>query len=46
MVRQMCGQYKDRKGIKNVIMLQDYNETIDQVAMTKSVHWYDHVLRM
>ena len=21
------------------------NETIDQLAMTNSVHWYDHVLR-
>ena len=27
------------------MLMLDLNETIDQLAMANSVHWYDHVLR-
>ena len=44
MVRAMCGvQLKDRKRSKDLML--GLNETIDQLAIANSVHWYGHVLR-
>ena len=42
----MCGvQLKDRKRSANLMFLQGLKETIDQLVMANSVHWYGHVLR-
>ena len=38
-------QSKDTKGAKDVLLMLDMNETIDQMAMANSVRWYGHVLR-
>ena len=46
MVRAMYGvQLKDRKRSKDFILMLGLNETIDQLAMANSVHWYGDVLR-
>ena len=46
MVRAMCGaQLKDRKRYTDWMSMLGLNETIDQLAMASSVHWYGHVLR-
>ena len=47
MVRAMCGvQLKDRKRSTDFILMMGVNETIDQLAVANSVHWYRHVLRI
>ena len=46
MVRVMCGvQLKDKKRSTDLIFMLGLNETIDQLAMATSVHWYGQVLR-
>ena len=46
MVRTMCGVLlKDRKRYTDLMFMLGLNETMDQLAMANSVHWYDHVLR-
>ena len=43
----MCGiQLKDRRRSKNLMLMLDLNERIDQLATASSVHWYSHVLRL
>ena len=45
MVRAICGiQLKDKQYTDLMFML-GFAETIDQLAMANSVHWYGHVLR-
>ena len=42
----MCGvQLNYRKRAKGLILIIGLKETIDQLAMENSVHWYGHVLR-
>ena len=42
----MCRvQLKDRKRSTDLMIMLGLRETIDQLAMANSVHWYDHVLR-
>ena len=44
MMRAICGvQLKDRNRSKDLMLMLDLNETIDQLAMANSVHWYGHV---
>ena len=44
--RAMCGvQFKDRKRADNMIYVLDLDETIDQLAVANSLHWYGHVLK-
>ena len=46
MVRAMCGvQLKDRKRSMYLMFMLGLKETMDQLAMANSVHWYGHVLR-
>ena len=46
MVRAMSEvQLKDRRTSTDLMSMLSLNETIDQLAMANSVHWYDHVLR-
>ena len=46
MVRTMCGaKLKDRKGSKNLMLIVDFNETVDQLAMANNVRCHSHVLR-
>ena len=46
MVRAMCGvQLKDRERSTDFMLMLGFKETIDQLAMANSVHWYGHVLR-
>ena len=46
MVRAICGvQLKDRKRSMDFMFMLGLKETIDQLAMANSVHWYGHVLR-
>ena len=46
LVRAMCGVHlKDRKTSKDLMLMVGLNETIDQLAMANSVHWYGNVLR-
>ena len=46
MVRAMCGvQLKDKKRYTDLMLILILSETIDQLAMANSVHWYGHVLR-
>ena len=46
MVRAMCRvQLKDRKRHTDLMFMQGLKETMDQLAMANSVHWYGHVLR-
>ena len=45
-VRAMCGvQLKDRKRSTDLMFMLGLNETINQLAMAKSVRWHGHVLR-
>ena len=47
MVRAICGiQLKDRKRAKDLILMMDLNETIDQLALTNSFLCHGHVLRI
>ena len=40
----MCGvQLKGRKRSLDLMFMLGLNETIDQLAMASSVHWYCHV---
>ena len=44
MVRAMCGvQLKDRKRSMDLMFMLGLKETMDQLAMGNSVHWYGHV---
>ena len=46
MVRTMCGvPLKDRKRITDLMIMLEFSETIDQLAMANSVCWYGHMLR-
>ena len=46
MVRAMCGvQLKDIKRSTDFMFMLGVKETIDQLAMANSAHWYGHVLR-
>ena len=45
-MRAMCGvQLKDRKRSTDLMLMLGLSETIDQLTMANSVHWYGHVLR-
>ena len=45
-MRAMCGvQLIDRKRSTDFMFMLGLNETIDQLAMANSVHWYGNVLR-
>ena len=45
MVRAMCGvQLRDRKPTKNSMHWLAFNETINQLVIANSVHWYGHLL--
>ena len=45
MVICMCGvKLMGKKSTKDLILMLDLNETIDQLARADSVHWYGHVL--
>ena len=42
----MCGvQLKDRKRSTDLIFILGLSETIGQLVMENSIHWYGHVLR-
>ena len=43
MVRAICSTKIEKE--LNLIWLLRLNETIDQFAVAKNVHWYGHVLR-
>ena len=44
-LRAMCGvQFIDGKRASDLMLTLGLNETIDQLAMACSVHWYGHVL--
>ena len=46
MVRAMCGvQLNDKKRSTDLMFMLGLRETIDQLPMANSVHWYGHVLR-
>ena len=46
MVRAMCGvQLKDRKRSTDLMVMLGWKKTIDQLAISNSVHWHGHVLR-
>ena len=46
MVKAMSGvQLKDKKRSNDLMFMLGLIETIDQLAMENSVHWYGHVLR-
>ena len=46
MVRTMCGvQKKARNRSTDLMFMLGLKETMDQLAMAISVHWYGHVLR-
>ena len=38
-------QLKNREISKDLMFMLSLSETMDQLAMTISVHWYGHVLR-
>ena len=45
-MRAMCGvQLKDRKRSTDLMFMLCLKETIDQLTMANSVHWYGHILR-
>ena len=45
-VRAICGvQLNDRERSTDFMMMLGLNESIDQLVMANSVHWYGHVLR-
>ena len=42
----MCGvQLNDRKRFNDLMLMFGLSETIDQLAMANSFHWYSHMLR-
>ena len=44
-MRTMCGvQLKDNKRSTDLMFMLGLRETMDQLAMANSVHWYGHVL--
>ena len=44
MVRVMCGvQLIDTERIKDLTLMFNLNETIDQLVMAYNAHWYGHV---
>ena len=44
-MRALCGvRLKGRKRSTNFMFMLVLNETMDQLAMVNSVHWYGHVL--
>ena len=46
MVRAVCGvQLKDRQRSTDLMFMLELSETIDQLTMANSVHWYGHVLK-
>ena len=46
MVRNICGvKLVDKKSTKEIMQMQDLNETIDQLVKANSARWYGHVLR-
>ena len=46
MVRAMCGvQLKDRERSTDLMFMLGLKETMDQLTMANSVHWYGDVLR-
>ena len=46
MMRATCGvQLNDKKRSTELMFMLGLNETIDQLAMANSVHYYGHVLR-
>ena len=46
MVIEMCGvSLKDRIICMDLMFMLGLKETIDQLAMANSVHWYGHVSR-
>ena len=46
MVSAMCGvQLKDRKRATDLMLMLGLGETMDQLAIANSVHWYGLVLR-
>ena len=45
MAKAMCGVHlKDRTA--DLMLMLGLNETIDQLAIASSVHWYGHALRI
>ena len=45
-MRQMYGvQLKDGKRFKDLMLVLGLNETVDQLALENSIHWYDYLLR-
>ena len=45
-VRTICGmQLKDRKRSTYLMFKLSLNETMDQLVMANSVHWYGNMLR-
>ena len=45
MVRAKCGvQFEDGKKTEQLMLMLGLNETSDQLAIAKTVHWYCHVL--
>ena len=46
MVRIMCEvQLKDGKRANDLMLMLGLNETMHQLVITNSVHWFGHVLR-
>ena len=46
MVRSMCGvKLVDKKSTKDLMLLLDLNESMDQLVRANSVRWYGRVLR-
>ena len=47
MVTEMCEvQFKERKGSKDLMLLLNLNETMDQLAVENGVHLYGYAVRM
>ena len=46
-MRAMCGvQLKDKKNYAYMMFMLGLKDTVVQLAMASSVHWYGHVLRI
>ena len=46
-MRAMCGvQLKDIEGAKDLMLMLGLSETMYQLTMANSVHWYGRVLGM
>ena len=44
MVRTLCGEpIKDRKEVKELMVMLGFNQTWDQLVMANIVYWYGHV---